>query len=151
MHLGSGIRDPGSGKNLFRIPGSKRHRIPDPDPQHWYSVVSHTSGINIPWCIWRLCFYILSLLLLHGPLLLLCPLLLLRPLQLLEPLLLLVPLLLQEPRQYWRPSCYRRPCSIGVLTAIGTDTKRTTQTGKKNRRRKFLAWTPFNSIGSNFI
>jgi hypothetical protein len=28
--LGSGIRDPGSGKNLFRIPGSKRHRIPDP-------------------------------------------------------------------------------------------------------------------------
>jgi hypothetical protein len=34
---GFGIRDPGSGKNLFRIPdpGSKRHRIPDPDPQHW--------------------------------------------------------------------------------------------------------------------
>ncbi len=33
---GSEIRDPGSGKNLFRIPGSKRHRIPDPDPQHWF-------------------------------------------------------------------------------------------------------------------
>jgi hypothetical protein len=33
MVLGSGIRDPGSGKNLFRIPESKRHRIPD--PQHW--------------------------------------------------------------------------------------------------------------------
>jgi hypothetical protein len=33
---GSGIRDPGSGKNLFRIQGSKRHRIPDPNPQHWY-------------------------------------------------------------------------------------------------------------------
>ena len=31
---GFGIRDPRSGKNLFRIPGSKRHRIPDPDPQH---------------------------------------------------------------------------------------------------------------------
>jgi hypothetical protein len=38
---GSGIRDPGSGKNLFWIPdprfrGSKstRSRIPDPDPQH---------------------------------------------------------------------------------------------------------------------
>ncbi len=31
---GSGIRDPGSGKNLFRIQGSKRHRIPDPDSQH---------------------------------------------------------------------------------------------------------------------
>jgi hypothetical protein len=30
MVLGSGIRDPGSGKNLFRIQGSKRHRIPDP-------------------------------------------------------------------------------------------------------------------------
>ncbi len=30
---GSENRDPE--KNLFRIPGSKRHRIPDPDPQHW--------------------------------------------------------------------------------------------------------------------
>jgi hypothetical protein len=31
------VWDPGSGKNLFRIPdpGVKRHRIPDPDPQHW--------------------------------------------------------------------------------------------------------------------
>jgi hypothetical protein len=31
------VWDPGTGKNLFRIPnpGSKRHRIPDPDPQHW--------------------------------------------------------------------------------------------------------------------
>ncbi len=37
MGLGSGIWDPE--KNLFRIPdpgpGSKRHQIPDPDPQHW--------------------------------------------------------------------------------------------------------------------
>jgi hypothetical protein len=40
---GSEIRDPGSGKNLFRIsdPGVKKapdpgSRIPDPDPQHWY-------------------------------------------------------------------------------------------------------------------
>jgi len=36
MGLGSGIRDPE--KNLFRIPdpgpGSKRHRIPDTDPQY---------------------------------------------------------------------------------------------------------------------
>jgi hypothetical protein len=33
---GFGIRDSGSGKKLFRIQGSKRHRIPvpDPDPQH---------------------------------------------------------------------------------------------------------------------
>ena len=32
MVLGSGIRDPGSGKNLFRIPdpGVKKHPIPDP-------------------------------------------------------------------------------------------------------------------------
>jgi hypothetical protein len=37
MVLGSGIRDPGSGKNLFRIPGSKRHRIPD--PQHWMTQI----------------------------------------------------------------------------------------------------------------
>ncbi len=29
------VWDPGSGKNLFRIQESKRHRIPDPDPQHW--------------------------------------------------------------------------------------------------------------------
>jgi hypothetical protein len=28
------VWDPGSGKNLFRIPGSKKHRIPDPDLQH---------------------------------------------------------------------------------------------------------------------
>jgi len=36
MGLGPGIRDPGSGKILFKIldTGSKRHRIPDPDPQH---------------------------------------------------------------------------------------------------------------------
>jgi hypothetical protein len=33
---GSEIRNPGSGKNLFRIPdpGVKKHPIPDPDPQH---------------------------------------------------------------------------------------------------------------------
>jgi hypothetical protein len=40
-----GIRDPASGKNLFRIPDpgsgsrSKRHRIPDPYPQHWKKLV----------------------------------------------------------------------------------------------------------------
>jgi hypothetical protein len=28
------VWDPGSGKNLFQ--GSKRHRIPDTDPQHCY-------------------------------------------------------------------------------------------------------------------
>jgi len=32
MVLGSGIRDPGSGKNLFRIPdlGSRGQKAPDP-------------------------------------------------------------------------------------------------------------------------
>ncbi len=39
---GSEIRDPGSGKNPFRIPGSKRHRIPDPDPQHCVIFISHS-------------------------------------------------------------------------------------------------------------
>jgi hypothetical protein len=40
MGLGSGIRDSGSGKNLFWIPdpGVKIHRIPDPDPQQWFSL-----------------------------------------------------------------------------------------------------------------
>ncbi len=31
---GLGIRDTRSGKNLSRIQGPKKHRIPDPDPQH---------------------------------------------------------------------------------------------------------------------
>ncbi len=34
MGLGSGIRDPEKTHSGFRIQGSKRHRIPDPDPQH---------------------------------------------------------------------------------------------------------------------
>ncbi len=41
---GSGIRDPGSEirdpektYSGSRIQGSKRHRIPDPDTQHWYT------------------------------------------------------------------------------------------------------------------
>jgi hypothetical protein len=32
---GCGIRDPGCGKNLFPDLGSKRQRIPEPDPQRW--------------------------------------------------------------------------------------------------------------------
>jgi hypothetical protein len=31
-----GIRDPEKTYPGSRIPGSKRHRIPDPDPQHWF-------------------------------------------------------------------------------------------------------------------
>jgi hypothetical protein len=33
---GFGIRDPGKTHSGSRVQGSKRHRIPDPDPQHWY-------------------------------------------------------------------------------------------------------------------
>ncbi len=33
--LGSEIRDPEKTYSGSRIQGSKRHRIPDPDPQHW--------------------------------------------------------------------------------------------------------------------
>ncbi len=40
MGLGSGIRDPGSGKNLFRIPdpGPGVKKAPDPDPQYWFGL-----------------------------------------------------------------------------------------------------------------
>ncbi len=34
-YLGSEIRDPEKTYSGSRIQGSKRHRIPDPDPQHW--------------------------------------------------------------------------------------------------------------------
>jgi hypothetical protein len=34
MVLGSGIRDPGSGKSLLRIPDPGVKKAPDPDPQH---------------------------------------------------------------------------------------------------------------------
>jgi hypothetical protein len=41
VHLGSG--SPIRILILYssRIPGSKRHRIPDPDPQHWYKVQTY--------------------------------------------------------------------------------------------------------------
>jgi hypothetical protein len=35
---GSEIRDPEKTYSGSGIPGSKRHRIPDPDPQHWLNV-----------------------------------------------------------------------------------------------------------------
>jgi hypothetical protein len=35
LKYGFGIRDPGKTYSGSRIQGSKRHRIPDPDPQHW--------------------------------------------------------------------------------------------------------------------
>jgi hypothetical protein len=41
---GSEIRDPEKTYSGSRIQGSKRHRIPDPDPQHWYD--QHTELTN---------------------------------------------------------------------------------------------------------
>ena len=35
----SEIRDPEKTYSGSRIQGSKRHRIPDPDPQHWYQSI----------------------------------------------------------------------------------------------------------------
>jgi hypothetical protein len=37
---GSEIRDPEKTYSGSRIHGSKRHRIPDPDQQHWYKYES---------------------------------------------------------------------------------------------------------------
>jgi hypothetical protein len=39
MGLGSGIRDLEKIYSGSRIQGSKRHRIPDPDPQHWIMIL----------------------------------------------------------------------------------------------------------------
>ncbi len=44
---GFGIR--GFGKNIFWIPGSKRHRIQDPDPQHWFKDIMYST---VPWHWW---------------------------------------------------------------------------------------------------
>ncbi len=43
------VWDPGSWKNLFRIPGSKRHRIPD--PQHCYESMFKFVGCSLVWKI----------------------------------------------------------------------------------------------------
>jgi hypothetical protein len=49
------VWDPGSGKNLFRIPepGSRGQkgtgsRIPDPDPQHWKIQIKFVSMLSTP-------------------------------------------------------------------------------------------------------
>jgi hypothetical protein len=39
MGLGSDIRDSKKAYSGSRIQGSKRYRIPDPDPQHWWREV----------------------------------------------------------------------------------------------------------------
>jgi hypothetical protein len=57
--LGSGIWDPGSEIrdrektcSGSRIQGSKRHRIPDPDPQHWFqfsfNFLNHWFAVQVP-------------------------------------------------------------------------------------------------------
>ncbi len=50
MGLGSEIRDPEKNYSGSRIQGSKRHRIPDPDPQHCIHVnnISVPSGDTVP-------------------------------------------------------------------------------------------------------
>jgi hypothetical protein len=49
MGLGSGIRDPEKNYSGSWIRGSKRHRIPDPDPQHWlkYLTTRIKTGKNV--------------------------------------------------------------------------------------------------------
>jgi hypothetical protein len=42
------VWDPRSGKNPFRIPGSKRHRIPD--PQYWWKDDSDTGNGTVRQC-----------------------------------------------------------------------------------------------------
>jgi hypothetical protein len=39
MGLGSEIRDPEKTYSGSRIQGSKKHWIPDPDPQHWLEIL----------------------------------------------------------------------------------------------------------------
>jgi hypothetical protein len=47
MGLVSGIRDPGSGKNLFRIPDLGFKKAPDPDPQRWLRLVLRIHDILV--------------------------------------------------------------------------------------------------------
>jgi hypothetical protein len=46
MVLGSEIRDPEKIHSGSRIQGSKRYRIPDPDPQHWYLVSTAQTSLD---------------------------------------------------------------------------------------------------------
>jgi hypothetical protein len=53
----------GSGKNLFRILGPKRHRIPDPDPRHCLPFLTNTGPsppINQTWWNLYFCYYLLN-------------------------------------------------------------------------------------------
>ncbi len=49
MVLGSGIRDPGSGKNLFRIPdpGSRGQKAPDPGSGSATLFLATVSGFEL--------------------------------------------------------------------------------------------------------
>ncbi len=53
---GSEIRDPKKTYSGSRILGSKKHRIPDPDPQHWQIV-----KVNMTMCLCGLCRKLRSL------------------------------------------------------------------------------------------
>jgi hypothetical protein len=46
MGLGSGIREKTYSGSRIRVQGSKRHRIPDPDPHHWIFIYKNIPGIS---------------------------------------------------------------------------------------------------------
>jgi hypothetical protein len=48
MNLGSEIRDPEKTYSGSRIQGSKRHRIPDPDPQHCIKETVRKNPLPLP-------------------------------------------------------------------------------------------------------
>jgi hypothetical protein len=50
---GFGIRDPEKTYSGSRIQGSKRHRIPDPDPQHSSMAGGRLMWLAAGWCGWR--------------------------------------------------------------------------------------------------
>jgi hypothetical protein len=51
MGLGSGIRDPGSGKNLFRIPDPGVKKAPIPDPGSATLIIGSDGD---PGCLFRI-------------------------------------------------------------------------------------------------
>jgi hypothetical protein len=42
--MGFGLLNPGSGKNLFRIPDPGVKKAPDPGPQHWFTLFTPQSN-----------------------------------------------------------------------------------------------------------
>ncbi len=55
--VGSGIRDLEKTYSGSRIQGSKRYRIPDPDPQHWFLVFSLYAKFHSPYSFYEFNFF----------------------------------------------------------------------------------------------